>query len=257
VKTIYVAGKVSQRKWKILPHHQYVTYVASDGSGHSEHGWKMACYAFNHPDLRERVTAECTPLLNGCDALIAYLDTCDSFGSIAEVAYVSALGKPCVLIINVTSDEEYPNDPVFDTYWLVSYFPNVTTYVVHNVEEARECAQRVVGSLVLESPIERLFWDAYIIDSPTELPIPQYELLDYRLDFAFPNERVAVELDGQEFHSTVAQRTADAKRDRALLGAGWITMRFAGTEVFRNTASVISEVRELVLSKHAQGLMEA
>ena len=49
----------------------------------------------------------------------------------------------------------------------------------------------------------------------------------YRLDLAFVAERVAVEMDGERWHSTREQRERDRRRDAALASAGWVTLRFS------------------------------
>jgi len=49
----------------------------------------------------------------------------------------------------------------------------------------------------------------------------------YRLDLAYEAERVAVELDGGQYHSSREQRERDARRDAALASIGWLTLRFS------------------------------
>jgi very-short-patch-repair endonuclease len=49
----------------------------------------------------------------------------------------------------------------------------------------------------------------------------------YRLDLAFDEEQVAIELDGYRFHSTREQRERDMQRDAALASIGWLTLRFS------------------------------
>lgn len=49
----------------------------------------------------------------------------------------------------------------------------------------------------------------------------------YRLDVAFEDERVAVELDGYRYHSTRGQREQDMSRDAALASIDWLTLRFS------------------------------
>lgn len=48
----------------------------------------------------------------------------------------------------------------------------------------------------------------------------------FRLDFAWPQERVFVEIDGARFHSTPEQLQEDARRQNLLVAAGWIPIRF-------------------------------
>lgn len=49
----------------------------------------------------------------------------------------------------------------------------------------------------------------------------------YRLDLAYPDEKVDVEMDGDRYHSTRQQRERDRRRDAALASIGWLTLRFS------------------------------
>jgi very-short-patch-repair endonuclease len=75
---------------------------------------------------------------------------------------------------------------------------------------------------------------------------PQHPVGKYRLDFAIPDKRVAIELDGHEYHKTKYQRTHDAKRDRWLYGQGWHVLRFTGTEIHQDLDRCIDEICALV-----------
>ncbi|GAB2478290.1 DUF559 domain-containing protein [Jatrophihabitans fulvus] len=48
----------------------------------------------------------------------------------------------------------------------------------------------------------------------------------FRLDLGYVGERVAVEMDGDASHSSREQRGRDRRRDAALAGVGWLTLRF-------------------------------
>lgn len=78
--------------------------------------------------------------------------------------------------------------------------------------------------------------------------IPQLRVGQYRADFAIINGDVGifVEVDGHEFHSTPEQKERDAKRDRELLLAGWVTVRFTGREIYRNPSGCVDEILALV-----------
>lgn len=57
-------------------------------------------------------------------------------------------------------------------------------------------------------------------------PVPQFWILvdgypTYRLDLAYPASRAAIEYDGEEFHSTPADRAADRDRRQWLRDRGW------------------------------------
>lgn len=122
-----------------------------------------------------------------------------------------------------------------------------------------------------ESPIEQIMlaeltfcWFGYwagpheIHDPhmPFEIPdkdvviIPQYEIGDYRADFAvllrdFKGNilRMVVECDGHEFHEkTKQQAQRDKKRDRNLQAAGWQVFRFTGSEIFKDVSACVAEL---------------
>jgi hypothetical protein len=60
------------------------------------------------------------------------------------------------------------------------------------------------------------------------LPQPQYwvygDEASYRLDLAYPRLKICVEYDGQEFHTTPADRAYDARRRDWLRLQGWIVI---------------------------------
>lgn len=96
----------------------------------------------------------------------------------------------------------------------------------------------------LESPIEKLFFEACKTEGI--FMEPQYRVGKYRIDFALPIQRIAVEIDGHDYHKTKEQRTRDAARDRWLTIEGWTVIRFTGSEVYANPEACTSQIRELV-----------
>ncbi len=69
-------------------------------------------------------------------------------------------------------------------------------------------------------------------------PRVQYGIGRYRVDFAFPPERLAVEADGRGWHD--AER--DARRDEHLRRLGWEVIRFSGSRIYRDVAAVVRDV---------------
>ena len=167
--SMYLAGKVGGAKWelwKALGGREHregylwwrelsgIRVEASDGTNHSEHLWGggLSLAAIGNEDLRQSVKQYATEKIRGCRFLLAYLDRADSFGSIAEIAYASALGKPCFVVLLVPEQEEelvegseneyvYPWDGMKDAYWFVSCFPGVKSVVVESFEEAIDAAR--------------------------------------------------------------------------------------------------------------------
>jgi hypothetical protein len=79
-----------------------------------------------------------------------------------------------------------------------------------------------------ESPMES---EARLAMIDGGLPVPelQYEIIDgngelRRIDFAWPDERVAVEYDGLDWHSGPDAMRRDRKRAAALLDVGWVVI---------------------------------
>lgn len=62
---------------------------------------------------------------------------------------------------------------------------------------------------------------------------PQFPVLNYFLDFAHPGKKIAIEVDGIEFHNI----EKDRKRDLMLKSKGWRVIRIPGAEVVRTNYS--------------------
>jgi len=58
----------------------------------------------------------------------------------------------------------------------------------------------------------------------------------YRIDLAYEHERVAVELDGDRFHSSREQRERDRRRDAALASVGWLTLRYSHSRLHKDVS---------------------
>lgn len=93
----------------------------------------------------------------------------------------------------------------------------------------------------LDSPLEVAFYDAL----PSHLKsavTTQHQIGKYRVDFAFTDSRVVVEVDGKTYHSDEKAFTKDRKRDRDLTAQGWRVLRFASDEVFADATKCTREV---------------
>jgi hypothetical protein len=86
-----------------------------------------------------------------------------------------------------------------------------------------------------ESPMESEARLA-MIDGGLPLPELQYEVVDgngelRRLDFAWPDQRVAVEYDGLDWHSDPEAMRRDRRRRHALQDVGWIVISIVFDDV--------------------------
>jgi very-short-patch-repair endonuclease len=81
------------------------------------------------------------------------------------------------------------------------------------------------GDSDLETRVLRL-----ILNSGFPVPIQQYRVRlggrTFRLDLAYPDVRLAVELDGWEYHRSRTAFDNDRSRANALVAAGWSVIRF-------------------------------
>lgn len=93
---------------------------------------------------------------------------------------------------------------------------------------------------VLESRAARLLAGA-------GLPAPKAEVAwgpqrRYRLDFAYPALKLAIEVDGSAFHFTPEQQRRDHRRSNALMTAGWTVLRYNWWDITNDGQRVVAEV---------------
>src|SRR5690242_4538180 len=96
-----------------------------------------------------------------------------------------------------------------------------------------------------ESAIEQRFQTIWQQHVPHIKLIAQYKVRGgrYRLDFAHPSTKTAIELDGYEHHKGYRAFTADRKRDRQLQQDGWRVLHFSGEEITHQAEQCVDEVR--------------
>jgi hypothetical protein len=89
------------------------------------------------------------------------------------------------------------------------------------------------------------------------LPEPelQYEVVDrmgrvWRVDYAWPGVRVAVEYEGFDWHSTPEQLRHDREKRAALLDAGWVVLSITADDV-RRTPWEMNRRIETLLTRRA------
>lgn len=137
------------------------------------------------------------------------------------------------------------------------------------LEQAKEAGydsvQAAVGVVLsdCESPIEMLFiLGLFAADIAGDFSIePQTTPLRtkkrYRVDFALyyprlpvlleplvpmPVAKLAVELDGHDFHEkTKEQARRDKQKDRDLVAQGWIVVRYTGSEIYQQWIEALKD----------------
>lgn len=77
-------------------------------------------------------------------------------------------------------------------------------------------------------------------------PAVQYRVGNYRLDFAYPDARIAIEADGFRFHSSRRQWDRDRARRYALTAMGWTLLPVTWTQLHERPEEVVEAVRGLL-----------
>lgn len=83
------------------------------------------------------------------------------------------------------------------------------------------------------------------------LPEPKREFgtgpgMRYRVDFAWPNTRVLLEVDGFDTHGTPEALQADLARQNELVSAGWAPLRYTWRDITQTPGQVTRQVGEML-----------
>jgi hypothetical protein len=108
-----------------------------------------------------------------------------------------------------------------------------------------------------ESELE--IWGAgHVLPGPPTVPAPvqQHSVRLgsgrwVRLDAAYPDALVAVELDGAAFHGSREARERDLRRDSALAALGWVVLRFSYARLMADPEGCRREIEAVVLVRLA------
>lgn len=70
----------------------------------------------------------------------------------------------------------------------------------------------------------------------------------YTIDIVVKN--IAIECDGYDWHhKTFEQVERDRKRDKYLMSKGWVILRFSGSQIQKNPAKCVEQIRNLMKAK--------
>ena len=72
---------------------------------------------------------------------------------------------------------------------------------------------------------------------------------EYTIDFAMPDIKLGIEVDGTLFPSTDEQIKSDQTRDSKLAQLGWTILRFTDKEVERKSRQVIETIIKYQIQK--------
>jgi hypothetical protein len=112
---------------------------------------------------------------------------------------------------------------------------------------SRLVAVRDQRAELLESPLESAVL-GLLRDHGLPLPIPQHRVMDggdpvARLDLAYPELRLGIEVDGYRWHAGHERWANDLRRENRLKLLGWTLLRFSWSDVTERPETVASQVR--------------
>lgn len=99
------------------------------------------------------------------------------------------------------------------------------------------------GGTDAELYFEALLKKAQITNYIRELTIPTGSRGRYSIDFAFPNPKLAIELDGDS-HKKL--KTHDEERDAFLISSGWKVKRILNKDLFINPGEIIDSIKGMI-----------
>ncbi len=109
--------------------------------------------------------------------------------------------------------------------------------------EERGMDTRAVDS-ELERRFLRLITDAALPVPETQFRAPWLSPIGGRIDFAYPDRRLVVEVDGRRWHALSTAFESDRVRDNAAQLAGWRVLRFTWKMVVDEPLQVVSVLRQ-------------
>lgn len=165
----------------------------------------------------------------------------DAHGTLCEIGFAAGIGKK-VIVVGASGKQ----------CWFSKGFSigGMRCDLFQTVNDALDwCDNQTLIDDALrkcESVPEAVLFSSLLEYLPiASLPVPQYEVGPYRLDFAFIESKVVIEVDGIEFHGNQEAFVADRKRTRFLESHGWRVIRFAAKEIL-DTATSSKCVEEII-----------
>jgi len=103
-----------------------------------------------------------------------------------------------------------------------------------------------IPETTLEQTVLDLLIDAWLPLPVCQLVVPLPGGGKYRLDFAYPLVKLAIEIDGPH-HRLPGAKARDARRDRVLRSLGWTVVRFDEEAVTYHPERVLLAIRRLLV----------
>jgi very-short-patch-repair endonuclease len=202
----------------------------------------------------------CFDAIARSDLLFAWLDRMDAYGTLVEIGYAKALGKR-IWIASPTPPVKQSVDLGHSLTFIEHqgltdlWFAFECADMIYTEDSAIAALKRLADAFKpvkaeFDSPLEAAFWVQLSASPDKRLAglVAQHPVFGgkYRLDFALPDKKIGIELDGYTYHSSKEAFTKDRERQRELEVAGWRIIRFSGAEVINDVAKCVRQTAELV-----------
>jgi very-short-patch-repair endonuclease len=113
--------------------------------------------------------------------------------------------------------------------WMKEH-PEQTAWRLKNMSYPEKCFQKILEDNGLDKK--------YLV-------YREYSVFPYFIDFAFINEKLAVEIDGSQ-HLEEDRKRRDKKKDALLLSKGWKVLRIAANEVTHDGTKALKAVLDML-----------
>lgn len=209
------------------------------------------------PAHRRNTADRCLDAINRSEFVFAWLDNLTAYGTLAEIGYAKGRGKTIIVaspelprtLYDLYEDEMEGREPRgigMENLWFVF---SLADTIIQAGTPGEALKQLVHLNPRLESPIEEAFWRAFLDAKLPELSDlrAQHPVFDgrYRIDFALPDQKIGIELDGYAHHSSPEAFTRDRARQRELELDGWRIIRFSGSEINKNAGACVHQAAQL------------
>lgn len=119
--------------------------------------------------------------------------------------------------------------------------------VLRSLLEDRSDSARM-GATTLEARMRRLCRDHGIPELTFQHEVRTGRRFIGRVDFARPDLRLAIEVDGYEWHSSLEAFGHDRARQNELVAAGWTVLRFTWNDVTKGPERVANAIRRILVA---------
>lgn len=119
--------------------------------------------------------------------------------------------------------------------------------------QLREPCQRPHHS-VLEVEFRQLTRSEDLPGAVAQFPVVLRSGLTVHLDFAYPDEKVAIEIDSVRWHSGLRAIKQDNERQNLLVALGWRVLRFEWNDVVRRPKVIAAQIRNALARQGELGL---